>query len=49
VLETVESFLKLVSKDRFPKLKYFALKCTQCLETHVCETTYIFYYETRQI
>ena len=34
VLETVESFWKFVSKDKFPKLKDFATKCTRCLETH---------------
>jgi len=26
VIETVHSFWKLVSKDRFPKLNHFALK-----------------------
>ena len=38
----VNSFWKLVSVDRFTKLKAFALKCTRCLETHVyaCESTF---------
>jgi len=34
VLETVNSFWKLVSKDRFTKLKDLVLKCIRCLETH---------------
>jgi len=37
VLEIAESFRKLVSKDRFPKGKDFAKKCTRCLEIHACE------------
>jgi len=34
VLETVESFWKLLSKDRLPELKDFGLKLV--LETHTC-------------
>jgi len=51
VLETVGSFWKSGSKDRFRKLKYFALKCTRCLETrtYMCESMYIFYDEASQI
>jgi len=37
VLETGDSFWKLDSKDRFPKLKDFALKMHS-----TCENTYIF-------
>jgi len=37
VLETTVSFGKLVSKDRFPKLKDFAPQMHyRCLETHMC-------------
>jgi len=36
VLATAESFWKLVSKERFLKLKNFTLKCTRCLEIHTC-------------
>jgi len=35
VLETAESFWKLVSKD-FPNLKISHGKYTRCLETHTC-------------
>ena len=33
--EIQETFWKLVSKDKFSKLKDFALKSTQCLEAHM--------------
>jgi len=39
VLETVESFWKLVSKDSFPKMKHFALKMHSVLRNaHVRES-----------
>jgi len=34
VIESADSFWKLVSKDRFPILKEFALKCIRLLETY---------------
>ena len=36
------NYCKFISKDRFPKLKDFALKCFRCLEIHryVCESTF---------
>jgi len=40
VLESVISFWKLVSKDKFPKLKDFALKCNRFLETHTCASVH---------
>jgi len=41
VLATVESFWKLVSKDRFLKLKDFALKMRSMFgNTYVCESTF---------
>jgi len=41
VLEIVESFWKLVSKDRFPKLKDFATKMHSVFgNTHMCESTF---------
>jgi len=50
VLETAESFWKLVSKDRFPKLKDFALKWHSTFaNTHICVWAYNFYYEASQI
>jgi len=40
VLETTESFWKLVRKDRFSKLKDFALKMHSMFgNTYVCEST----------
>ena len=40
-LQTVESFWKLVSKDRFPKLQDFALKGHSIFgSTHVRENTF---------
>jgi len=41
VLETVEGFWKLVSKDRFLKLKGFALKMDSTFvnTANVCEST----------
>jgi len=47
VLETAESFLKLFSKERFLKLKDFALKCSQFGNT--CVWGYVFYKEASQI
>ena len=39
--ETYERFWKLVSKDKFPKLKDFALKMHSMFEsTYVCESTF---------
>jgi len=35
-IQTVESFWTLVSKDRFPKLKDFVLKCARRFEAHMC-------------
>jgi len=35
-LQTVKGFWKLVSKDRFLKLKNFAQKCTRRLKAHTC-------------
>jgi len=44
VLEAVESFWKLVSKDRFQKLKDFALKMYSVFRiTYMCESIYIFF------
>jgi len=46
-IETVNSFWKLVSKDRFPKLKDFALKLRRALGNTTyrttCDSTHIFY------
>jgi len=40
VLETIESFRKLVTKDRFPKLKNFALTMRSTFgNTCMCEST----------
>jgi len=51
VLETVKSFWKLVSKNRFPKLKDFALNALDVWNhiQHMCESTCIFYVEASQI
>jgi len=50
VTPAVESFWKLVSKDRSPKLKYFALKMYSMYEsTYASESTYAFYDEASQI
>ena len=39
--ETQKRFCKLVSKDKFPKLKDFALKMNSMFEsTYVCESTF---------
>jgi len=41
VLETVDSFSKLVSNDRFPKLKDFGLKMHSMFgSTYVYESTF---------
>ena len=41
MLETAESFWKLVSKDILPKVKNFALKMHSMFgNTHVCESTF---------
>jgi len=41
VLETAESFWKLVSKDEFPKLKDSTLKMhSMFVSTYVCESTF---------
>jgi len=41
VLETAESFSKLISKDRFPKLKDFALKMHSMFgNRQVCESKF---------
>jgi len=41
VLETAESFLKLVSKHRFPKLKDFSVNMRSIFaNTCVCESTF---------
>jgi len=38
----VESFQKLFSKSKFPKLKDFALKInSMCGSTYVCESTFL--------
>jgi len=49
-LQTAESFWKLVSKDRFPKLKDFALKMHSNFgSTYVYESTFsILQYEANQ-
>jgi len=50
VLETVKSFRKLVSKDRFPKLKDFVLEMRSTFgNTNMCGSTYIFYDEASEI
>jgi len=50
VLETVESFRKLVGKDRFLKLKDFALKMHSTFgNTYICEWEHIFYDDASQI
>jgi len=37
VIETVDSFWKLVSRDRYPKLKHFVLKMHSTFEnTYTC-------------
>jgi len=41
VLETVQSFWKSVSKDRFPKLKDFAVELQSMFgNKYVCESTF---------
>jgi len=41
VLETVERFRKLFSKDRFPKMNDFALEMHSMFRnTYVCESTF---------
>jgi len=41
MLETVENFWKLVSKDIFPKLKDFSLKMHSMFpNTYTCESTF---------
>jgi len=47
VLKTAESFWNLVSKERFLKLKDFALKCSHF--GNICVWGYIFYDEASQI
>jgi len=50
VLQTAGSFRRLFSKDRFPKLKDFALKMHSVFgNTYVCDITYFFYDEVSQI
>jgi len=42
-IETVKSFWKLVSKDRFPEPKDFALKMHSTFgNAYMCKSTYIF-------
>jgi len=44
----VESFRKLASKDRFSRLKDFAMKIHSVFEsTYVCKSTYIFYEQVK--